>query len=206
MDLAIISYQPGSLLIQILPNIYFSLYLSLYLSFYQSIYLSIYLPNYLSLYLSVCLPTYLPTYLINYLSIYLSIYLPTYLSIYLSICLSIYLHTYLPIYLSICLSIYLCCSHLEHRISVKRLFHFNFLVLYTVGRNPWTGHQPITRPLPIHKATQTQNKRTHTYVPRVGFETTISTFERTVKIHALDRAATMFVFPITTYSKCHLYR
>jgi hypothetical protein len=30
-----------------------------------------------------------------------------------------------------------------------------FLILYTVGRTPWTGDQPIARPLPTHGTTQT---------------------------------------------------
>jgi hypothetical protein len=34
------------------------------------------------------------------------------------------------------------------------LFHFSFLILYTVGRTPWTGVQLVARPLPK----QTQNK------------------------------------------------
>jgi hypothetical protein len=37
---------------------------------------------------------------------------------------------------------------------------FRFLILYTVGRTPWMGDQPVTRPLPTHRTTQTQNKRT----------------------------------------------
>jgi hypothetical protein len=28
---------------------------------------------------------------------------------------------------------------------------FNFLILYTVGRTPWTGDQPISRPVPVHR-------------------------------------------------------
>jgi hypothetical protein len=39
--------------------------------------------------------------------------------------------------------------------------HFSFLILYTVGRTPWTGDQPVARPLPTYRATQTQNKHTH---------------------------------------------
>jgi hypothetical protein len=34
-------------------------------------------------------------------------------------------------------------------------------VFYTDGRTPWTGDQPVVRPLPTHRTTQTQNKRTH---------------------------------------------
>jgi hypothetical protein len=37
-----------------------------------------------------------------------------------------------------------------------------FLILYTIGRTPWTGHQPLERPLPTHRRTQTQNKHTET--------------------------------------------
>jgi hypothetical protein len=37
---------------------------------------------------------------------------------------------------------------------------FSFLILYTGGRIPWTGGQPVAKPLPTHRTTQTQNKRT----------------------------------------------
>jgi hypothetical protein len=52
-------------------------------------------------------------------------------------------------------------------------FSFN---LYTVGRTPWTGDQPVAKPLPTHGTTQTQNKRTQTSIPRVRFEPTIPVF------------------------------
>jgi hypothetical protein len=39
---------------------------------------------------------------------------------------------------------------------------FAFLILYTVGRTPWAGDQPVPRPLPTHGTTQAQNK--HTYI------------------------------------------
>jgi hypothetical protein len=63
---------------------------------------------------------------------------------------------------------------------------FNYLILYTVGRTPWTGDQSVTRPLPKHRTTQTQNKRTQSSMPRVRFERTIPVFEL-----ALDRAASV---------------
>jgi hypothetical protein len=47
---------------------------------------------------------------------------------------------------------------------------FSFLTIYTVGRTPWTGDQPVARPLPTHRTTQTQNKHTQTAMPSVGFE------------------------------------
>jgi hypothetical protein len=40
---------------------------------------------------------------------------------------------------------------------------FEFLILYTFGRTPWTGDQPISRQLPTHRTTQSQNKRTQTF-------------------------------------------
>jgi hypothetical protein len=46
-----------------------------------------------------------------------------------------------------------------------------FLNQYTVGRTPWTGDQPVPRPLPTHRTTQTQNKRTQTSMPCSRFRT-----------------------------------
>jgi hypothetical protein len=66
---------------------------------------------------------------------------------------------------------------------------FSVLILYTVGRTPWTGDQPVARPLSIHRTAQTQNKRTQRSMPRVGFEPSTPVFERTV--NALDRATTV---------------
>jgi hypothetical protein len=101
------------------------------------------------------------------------VYLPIYLSIYLSIHPSIHL----SIYDSTALS------------GLRRLF--KFLNLYTVGRTPWTGDQPIARPLPTHRTTQTQNKRIQTSMRRVEFEPTVPAFQRVKIFHALDRAVTL---------------
>jgi hypothetical protein len=68
---------------------------------------------------------------------------------------------------------------------------FSFLLLYIVGRTPWTGDQPVTWSLPTHRTTQTQNKRTQTSMPQVGFEPTTPVFERAKSVHALDRASTV---------------
>jgi hypothetical protein len=73
-----------------------------------------------------------------------------------------------------------------------------FLNLYTVGNTPWTGDQPVARPLPTNRITQTMNKRTQTSMPQVGFETTIPVFERVKTVHALGRADTMIGFSIYT--------
>jgi hypothetical protein len=56
---------------------------------------------------------------------------------------------------------------------------------------PWTGDQRVARPLPIHRTTQTQNKRTRTTMPRVAFEPTTPVFKRAKTVQALDRAATV---------------
>jgi hypothetical protein len=68
---------------------------------------------------------------------------------------------------------------------------FSFLILYTVGRTPLTGYQPVARPLPTQRTTQTQNKRTQTSMPRVEFEPTIPAFEQAKTVHTLGRAATV---------------
>jgi hypothetical protein len=68
---------------------------------------------------------------------------------------------------------------------------FQFLDFYTVYGTPWMGDQPFARPLPTHKTTQTQNKRTQTSMPRVGFEPTIPVFERAKTVHDLDGATTV---------------
>jgi hypothetical protein len=38
---------------------------------------------------------------------------------------------------------------------------FSIVILYTVGRTPWERDQPVVRPLPTHRITQTQKKSTH---------------------------------------------
>jgi hypothetical protein len=49
--------------------------------------------------------------------------------------------------------------------SAKGFVSFQFLNLKKVGRTPWTGDQPVARPLPTHRTTQTQNKRRQTSMP-----------------------------------------
>jgi hypothetical protein len=51
----------------------------------------------------------------------------------------------------VCLSIYGSTVLL---LDLSRFF--SFLILYAVGRTPWTGDQPVARPLPTHRTTQTQ--------------------------------------------------
>jgi hypothetical protein len=66
---------------------------------------------------------------------------------------------------------------------------FSFLILYTVGRTPWTEDQPVERPLQTHRTTQTQNIRSQTSMPPVESEPTMPVFEWAKTVHALDRAA-----------------
>jgi hypothetical protein len=45
----------------------------------------------------------------------------------------------------------LCCA----------LAAFSVSYSYTVSKTPWTGDQPVSRPLPTHTTAQTRNKRRH---------------------------------------------
>jgi hypothetical protein len=62
------------------------------------------------------------------------------------------------------------------------------------------GDQPVGRPLPTHRRTQTQNKCTWIQISmtQVGFERTILVFERAKTVHALDRAATVIAHFLTS--------
>jgi hypothetical protein len=90
------------------------------------------------------------------------------------------------VYLSICLSNYLWL-YSPFRAQAFYLVPQSF---FTDGRTLWSSDQPVTRPLPKHRATQTQNKRPQTSTSQVGFEPTIPVFVRAKTFHALDRAAT----------------
>jgi hypothetical protein len=68
---------------------------------------------------------------------------------------------------------------------------FSFLILYTVGRAPWTGDQPVAMPLPAQRTAQTQKKDTQTAMPREEFEPKIPVFERAKTVHALKGSATV---------------
>jgi hypothetical protein len=79
------------------------------------------------------------------------------------------------------LSIYSSCFHLERRTSEKRLFHFSFLSL--VSTTPWTGDQPIARPLPIQDNTNID--------VLIGIQTHDPSVRADEDIHAVDRADTL---------------
>jgi hypothetical protein len=84
--------------------------------------------------------------------------------------------------LSVCPWLYRLCGPLPL---------FQFLDLYTVVRNPWTGDQPVERPLHTDRTRQRQSESTQTSMPRVRFEPTIQSFKRAKAVHALDRVATV---------------
>jgi hypothetical protein len=89
------------------------------------------------------------------------------------------------------MSIYLCIILWLYSRSAGPWPLFQFLILYTVGRTPWAGIEPVVRPLPTHRKTQTQNERTQTFIPGAGFEPTIPEFKRAKTVHALDRGDTV---------------
>jgi hypothetical protein len=69
-------------------------------------------------------------------------------------------------------------------------FDFQFHDHFTDGRTAWTNDQPVARPLPKHRRTQTQNKHIHQIsMPYVGFKPTIPTSERAKTVNVLDRSA-----------------
>jgi hypothetical protein len=54
---------------------------------------------------------------------------------------------------------------------------FNFLSLYTDGRTPWTGDQPVARPLLTYRTAQTEH--THTYIHALSG---IRTYDPSVRV------------------------
>jgi hypothetical protein len=80
---------------------------------------------------------------------------------------------------------YSSCSHLEQRTSVKCFVLLQFLKL----RHPVGLLGRRIGSLQGRYLTQTQNIRTQTSMPRLGFEPTIPVFERSKTVHVLDREA-----------------
>jgi hypothetical protein len=65
---------------------------------------------------------------------------------------------------------------------------FLLWILWTVGRTPWTGVQPVARPLPTQGNTNIEETRTDILV---GSEPTIPVFEWAKAFYALDRSVTV---------------
>jgi hypothetical protein len=64
----------------------------------------------------------------------------------------------------------------------------SILILHTVDTTPWTGDQPVVRPLSTQRSAQTQNKQIDIHASN-GIRTKISVLERAMTVHALDGAA-----------------
>jgi hypothetical protein len=83
--------------------------------------------------------------------------------------------------LQLLLSIYVSIYGSKALVDLGRFFSFRLL---GQGISPLQGRY-------LHAEQHKQNKRTHTSMPRVGFEPTIPVFERAKTVHALDRAVTV---------------
>jgi hypothetical protein len=68
---------------------------------------------------------------------------------------------------------------------------FYLFTIYIWNKPVIIAARSVTRPLPTHRTTQTQNKRAQISMSWVGFEPTIPVFQRAKTVHALDRAATV---------------
>jgi hypothetical protein len=86
-----------------------------------------------------------------------------------------------PSYIYLCS----CCSHLEHRASVKYFVSLQFLNFRQLVGLPGQGLSPSQGHY-LHRTTQTQNKRRQTSMPSVGFEPTIPVFEQAKTFNSLD--------------------
>jgi hypothetical protein len=98
--------------------------------------------------------------------------------------------------LSLSLSLYDYIYMVIYFLDLGRFF--NFLLLYSASRTPWTGDHHFERPLPTHRTTETENKCTQTFMLQLGYEPKIQVFERAKTVHAFDRAATVICLKTCT--------
>jgi hypothetical protein len=101
----------------------------------------------------------------------------------------IFLSIYLSVCLSVCLSIS-CSSHLEHRASVKRFVSLQFLNFRQSVGLLGRGISPKQSRY-LHRITRTQNKRTQTSMPWMGFEPKIPALERAKTVRTFDHSPTL---------------
>jgi hypothetical protein len=103
--------------------------------------------------------------------------------------------SYLRVFFSVlsCWSRFHHCFLLIYQFMVLHPFvgpwplFLSFLIIYTVDRTSWAGDQLLA-----HRTSSTQNKRTQTPMPLMGFEPTAPVFKRAKTVHTLDRGATVF--------------
>jgi hypothetical protein len=93
--------------------------------------------------------------------------------------------------ISVHLSVYLSMA-LQPFAGPWPLFQFHDLI--QSRRTPLAGNRPVAKPLTAHRTAQTQNKRTQTSIPWVGFEPTTPVLERAKTVYVLDRATTVSAF------------
>jgi hypothetical protein len=87
---------------------------------------------------------------------------------------------------------------LEHRTSVKHFTPLQFLNPKRVGKTPWTGDQPVARPLPIQK--HIINTDMHPCIEwDPGARSLV--FERAKTVHTLDHAATVMAHSLFAVKK-----
>jgi hypothetical protein len=87
---------------------------------------------------------------------------------------------------SICLSVSVCLSVFGSVALCWTLAAFSVFLSIHSRYNSLDGGSARRK-----AATNTQNKRTHTTIPWMGFEPTIPAFERAKTVRALDRALTV---------------
>jgi hypothetical protein len=73
--------------------------------------------------------------------------------------------------------------HLQHLASVKRSVSLQILDFFfqTIGRIPWTGDQPVVRPLPTHKTHKYTRAHTHTHTPNIHARSEIRTHDHSIR-------------------------
>jgi hypothetical protein len=79
---------------------------------------------------------------------------------------------------------------------------FSSLILHTVGRTLLAWDQTVARPVPTHRITQIQDKRTQAFMPRLEYEPTIPVFELENMVHALDLALRSYLVHYISEMQC----
>jgi hypothetical protein len=73
---------------------------------------------------------------------------------------------------------------------------FSSLAFYTDGRTPWTGDQPVARPIPANNNTNTINAQNTDIHVLSGIRTHDPSVRAGEEVYALDRTATMIGYEL----------